>query len=438
MSDGEESGVTVLKKSRVSVVKSEEAPSMEGSGDEIDDGVSISTGSLGDDSSRSETPTQHGMRRKGRSRSNKYVKTKLMYKCTNYLKEDHGQPLFGVQFNYNSKEGEPVIFTTVGSNRVTIYECQDETNIKLLQAYVDADSDENFYTCAWTYDDVTGQMLLAAAGSRGVIRIISPVTMQCIKHFIGHGQSINELKFHPRDPNILLSVSKDHQLRLWNIKTDVNIAILGGVDGHRDEVLSGDINIDGDLIVSCGMDHSLKIWSLNKPEIKDAIEKSYQYNPNKTNRPFATFSQHYPDFSTRDIHRNYVDCVRWFGKFILSKSCENRIVCWKPGNVSDFDYQLKPSDSTVSVLHQFDFRECDIWFMRFSMDYFQKVLALGNQIGRVFVWDIDVCDPSQARCTVLSHAKCSTAVRQTHFSRDGTTLIAVCDDGTIWRWERVR
>jgi polycomb protein EED len=262
--------------------------------------------------------------------------------------------------------------------------------------------------------------------------------MQCIKHFVGHGQSINELKFHPRDPNLLLSVSKDHQLRLWNIKTDVNIAILGGVDGHRDEVLSGDINIEGNLIVSCGMDHSLKIWSLDKKEIKEAIEKSYQYNPNKTNRPFQTLGQNFPDFSTRDIHRNYVDCVRWFGKFILSKSCENRIVCWKPGKVSDFDYQLKSTDSTISVLYQLDFRECDIWFMRFSMDYRQKVLALGNQVGRVYVWDMDVNDPAQARCSSLSHPKCVSAVRQTHFSRDGNTLITVCDDGSMWRWERVR
>jgi polycomb protein EED len=91
---------------------------------------------------------------------------------------------------------------------------------------------------------------------------------------------------------------------------------------------------------------------------------------------------------------------------------------------------------TLSVLHKFELKECDIWFMRFSTDYQQKIMALGNQNGKVFVWDLDVDDPTQAKPIVLSHVKCTTPVRQTCLSKDGSVLVCVCDDSTVWRWDR--
>ncbi|XP_006824118.1 polycomb protein EED-like [Saccoglossus kowalevskii] len=437
MSDSEDANnvVPVLKKTKLS----ENGLPNDNSGDENDAEEAQSTAStstLDDSASRSDTPTTIGRRYPRGKWKNK--KCKLQYKCANFVKEDHGQPLFGVQFNTHCQEGDAQIFATVGSSRVTVYEIQDDGGIKLLQGYCDPDADENYYTCAWTIEENTGAPLLAVAGSRGIIRLISPISLQCVKHYVGHGNAINELKFHPHDQNLLLSVSKDHSLRLWNIKTDTCVAILGGIEGHRDEVLSADFDLDGKKIISCGMDHSLKIWNLDTGRIQDAVKRSNEYSHGKTEVPFASLSVHYPDFSTRDIHRNYVDCVRWLGNFVLSKSCENCIMCWKPGSINDSLDTIRPAETNVTVLHKFDYTQCDIWYMRFSMDYWQKILALGNQVGKTYIWDIDVDEPSKARCTVLSHAKCQSAIRQTSMTRDGNILICVCDDATVWRWDRIR
>ena len=338
---------------------------------------------------------------RNKSNSNSKLRnSKLQYKFSCWIKEDHEKSIFGVQFNQHLN-GQHNYFATVGSNRISIYKCLENGQIQLVQCYADPDKDESFYTCAWSFDDITGLPILAAAGARGIIRMISTSLMKSFKHYTGHGNSINDLKISPIDQNLLLSVSKDHSLRLWNIKTDQCVVIFGGIEGHRDEVLSADFHLRGHKVISCGMDHSLKIWSLDDQTIENAVADSYSYNPTKTNKPFHCVKQQFPCFTTRDIHTNYVDCVRWFGNFVFSKSCENAIVCWKPGKLDDENdiklHKSYPSEASSTLIHRFEYKECDIWFMRFSMDSKQKKMALGNQKGKTYIWDIDTDD--------LTHSK---------------------------------
>lgn len=243
--------------------------------------------------------------------------------------------------------------------------------------------------------------------------------------------AINEMKFHPLQPQILLTASKDHSMRLWNIKTDICIAILGGVGGHRDEVLAIDFDTDGKTIISGGMDHNLKVWKMDSDEIQAAIDSSETYFDSKRTRSFPTLHVHFSDFTTRAIHRNYVDSVKFFGESFLSKSCENSIVWWKLN-----DPKINFASTNVNPIHTFEIDDSELWFVRMDLDITQRYLAVGNSIGKIYVFDLDFETPNMIQPSIMSHYKCTKPIRQISINRTGEILVASTDDGKIFRWDK--
>ena len=53
--------------------------------------------------------------------------------------------------------------------------------------------------------------------------------------------------------------------------------------------------------------------------------------------------------------------------------------------------------SVFLVVTRLEVNNCDIWYIRFCLDYEQSLLVLGNQVGKVFVWDMMVEDPAKLK-----------------------------------------
>ena len=344
------------------------------------------------------------------------------------------------------------VFATAGNNRIDIFEaykvqgaestnCADPSEISnnpitLLQTFLDPNGDEDYYSSAWTI--VNNHSLLAVGGKVGIIRIISIKNQGHYKVFRGHGEAINELKFHPIYLSLLLSASKDNSVRLWNIKTDCCVAVFGGINGHFSEVVTIDFDSKGDKFVSGGMDNQILFWDLlavteiietenknedsnNQQELKTTcssvvnmvtstpfdrvslfqsakyftalhsgldqkIKKSFTNDPTMKSSPLLVPM---PICSTSEVHDNYVDSIKFYGDLIISKSCEDQIIIWKLCYV---DMKCKPL-----VLKVISLPKSHIWFIKLNISHDMALLSCGNLIGQVYIWKLLESDSKQDR-----------------------------------------
>lgn len=161
--------------------------------------------------------------------------------------------------------------------------------------YLDANKGESFLCCDF-YLNSDQNLFLIIAGESGVIKILDVKNGVLDSYLIGHTGAIRDLQVFD---NYLVTCSEDSSLRIWDLIKMQCIQTMGGLLGHKDFILSLDITKDGKMIVSTGVDCTIRQW-----KIRD-FKKYFNYNP------FSIF---------KNILKNQITCVRYYGNMILSLS----------------------------------------------------------------------------------------------------------------------
>ncbi|CAD5207535.1 unnamed protein product [Bursaphelenchus okinawaensis] len=365
------------------------------------------------------------------------------YKYSNYIVEDHMSSVYGCMFNpfFDAKDG--YYLATCGANHIHLYFLEaNGKKPELRLHFQDDNKDESLYALTWAVDEFREKIVLIVGGASGVMRVIDPMTEQTLGTLRGHGDSVNEIRTSCENTMIVASASKDRTARIWNVGLQHCLAIYGGSEGHLDEVISCDFHIDQTYLLTASMDHTMKVWDC-RPETKvgQRIKDSYDESKRDEIVKLASIENHFPLASTKDVHTNYVDCARFIGKFVISKSCEGQMVVWKfgPFNSGPAGEGTILRTETYSAHHAwFDIPDTSLWFIKFDISSDNKYVAVGNEQGKIKLLDLHQVNPDCDDMTyVLGGPDMKTCNRQLAFSPDNRILMAACEGGLVVRYDRV-
>jgi WD40 repeat protein len=231
------------------------------------------------------------------------------------------------------------LLAVCGGHTLSVYSASSHD---LLQTYEDELCTEDY--CALTWGLVAAPALtpwLFIGTSNGLIKVLDVGQATFINELVGHLGGVTELRVRSAETTqavFLLSASLDYTVRLWNVVSQVQVAVFGGVLGHSKEVMSLDLHPSTTVFVTGGADCKVMLWQIS-PQVENSMQDSCEADRRPmmnrsrifcSTRQFPTLFDREPVYETRRVHRSIVDCVRFAGNLLVSKAQEGLIVVWKP------------------------------------------------------------------------------------------------------------
>ena len=208
---------------------------------------------------------------------------------------------------------------------------------------------------------------------------------------LGHSGPVYDLSFVPsmcqKEPkDLLLSVSRDKSMRLWDISKGggYNLAVYRG---HSYPVWCVDVDRIGFSVVTGSMDRTAKLWQLE-----------YTY-------PLRAYAGHERDVDVVKFHPN---C-----NYVATGSADKTVRLW--------------SHADAKMVRVFNGNQGGVYSLAFSPD--GKLLASGGEDTVVRIWDI-------ASSTIVKELKGHTdIIYSLVWSADSSLMASSGLDGTIRLWD---